>query len=1175
MVIRNSSLNKVAIALLLGIAGFLGNWFKLQLFFNVDFLFGSFFVMLTAARYGVVAALIAGVIAGSCSFLLWNHPWAVIIFTAEALFVSLLNRRQPGRLVILDTVYWLCVGMPLVWLFYYLVMGMDAEATLLVALKQSINGIFNALLATICIYCAQLFLPANGSKDRFIPLRKLIFTAMVTVSIVPCFIYLVHDIRGDVLNMEKDICRRVDSIAESSRDILRVWTTSNLQSAVALAQLVGDPNTALLDAMQPYTEALHLANPALLRLVVTDSRARSVSFSPLADSTGKSTLGIDYSDRSFIFQLRQLKKPLISDVELARVGPPVPRLAFVAPVLTDGTYRGYCAGIVSLNTLAEKLKILVRNRSTDVTVLDRTGRVVASSSERWQPMQRFSRPAASEERWLKDGVYHWIPAPGKNTSFMRRWKDSLFVKETKFSEETPWTIIAEGSPAPYLDQLNRKTIDDLLLLWGVILLSLAVSHVLSNGFVLTLQRLETISTQLPQTIATNMSLSWPESRIVELSNLVGNFRLMTTALADHFHKLQGLNEELEIRVEERTGELRESEERYRTIVSTANEGIWLVNKNFAITMVNQQLTGLLGYRPEEMIGRPLAQFICENELSDHGIRMRNRIQGLSEQYERHMRKRDGTEVCFLLSATPVIDGEKRFQGSFAMCTDITERKRMEKALQDANTLLQKTFTSLNEAIFLVQTGSRTILDCNATVEKMFGYTRDEIIGVNTSCLHISEEMSQRFGSEMLQAYEAKGHYETIFRMKRKDGTVFDSEHFVSPITDDTGAIVSHVCVVRDISDRKHAEEALLESEERFRSLFEGHSAVMLLIDPADGAILNANAAAATFYGYSRDGLCQMHIEQINCLPPDLVAAARRRFLSKEINRVFFPHRLSSGEIRTVETHSAPIQLRGQTVLFSIIHDVTEQMRAEKALHRLNVELEQRVSTRTADLERLNKELESFCYSISHEMRAPIARLEGFSRMMIESDPLSDPDTQAHCAKRIEVASQQLRAVIDSLLMMNRLSRAEMTLAPVNLSRMARQIVDELQEEVGMPTLNVTIAPDIVANGDRYLLEICLRNLLGNAVKFTAKAPDAVIEFGQMQQSGTNVYYVRDNGAGFDMTFASMLFKPFSRLHTHDEFKGSGIGLATVQRIIERHGGQIWAEASPGKGATFYFTLGNL
>jgi light-regulated signal transduction histidine kinase (bacteriophytochrome) len=302
---------------------------------------------------------------------------------------------------------------------------------------------------------------------------------------------------------------------------------------------------------------------------------------------------------------------------------------------------------------------------------------------------------------------------------------------------------------------------------------------------------------------------------------------------------------------------------------------------------------------------------------------------------------------------------------------------------------------------------------------------------------------------MKEAYAEKGYFETVFIMKRKDGTPFDSEHLVTPVIDDSGEIVRHVCVVRNISERKKFEEKI---------------------------------------------------------------------------------------------------------------------------KKLNNELECRVTERTAELERMNTELEGFCYAISHEFRAPIARMEGFASMLIEAAGLSGDEQILHCSNRIVAASNRLRTVIDSLLTMNRLSRADMTLLPVNLSEMSLQIVAELLEQNEGRAVTVTIAPDIIVQGDRYMLEICMRNLLGNALKYTSKTTDASIEFGKQRLEGVDTCFVRDNGVGFDMKFVKNLFVPFCRLHTEAEFEGTGVGLATVHRIIEKHGGRIWAEAEPDKGATFFFTL---
>ncbi len=256
----------------------------------------------------------------------------------------------------------------------------------------------------------------------------------------------------------------------------------------------------------------------------------------------------------------------------------------------------------------------------------------------------------------------------------------------------------------------------------------------------------------------------------------------------------------------------------------------------------------------------------------------------------------------------------------------------------------------------------------------------------------------------------------------------------------------------------------------------------------------------------------------------------------------------------------------------ISRDVTQQKRLSAQLAELNTELERRVQLRTLELERLNRDLESFCYSISHELRAPIARLDAFSRVIAECAAEGDFVEMVPVVARIGVSSRRLRMVVDALLQMHRLSRADLNREDVDLSGMAQQVVDELMEESGTDGPTVSIAPGVTVWGDCGMLRVCLRNLLGNAIKYTSGAPGAVVEFGRDDRREGRPCFVRDNGSGFDMTHADKLFEPFCRLHPEGEFEGDGLGLATVKRIIERHDGLVWAEAACGKGATFYFTL---
>jgi light-regulated signal transduction histidine kinase (bacteriophytochrome) len=248
-------------------------------------------------------------------------------------------------------------------------------------------------------------------------------------------------------------------------------------------------------------------------------------------------------------------------------------------------------------------------------------------------------------------------------------------------------------------------------------------------------------------------------------------------------------------------------------------------------------------------------------------------------------------------------------------------------------------------------------------------------------------------------------------------------------------------------------------------------------------------------------------------------------------------------------------------------------RAEQDARRLAAELEQRVRDRTARLEAANRELESFAYSVSHDLRAPLRGIDGFSQALLEDyhDKL-DAEGQDYL-RRVRAASQRMGRLIDDILQLSRLNRTDMKREEVDLSVIAARVIAELQ--AADPTrydMCVDITPGLAAAGDARLLEVVLVNLLGNAWKFTSKTEKARIEFGVTESHGKCVFFVRDNGVGFDMAYVDRLFGAFQRLHTEAEFPGTGIGLATVQRIIRRHGGEVWAEGAVGKGATFSFTL---
>lgn len=288
------------------------------------------------------------------------------------------------------------------------------------------------------------------------------------------------------------------------------------------------------------------------------------------------------------------------------------------------------------------------------------------------------------------------------------------------------------------------------------------------------------------------------------------------------------------------------------------------------------------------------------------------------------------------------------------------------------------------------------------------------------------------------------------------------------------------------------------------------------------------------------------------------------------------HRIltKDGRIKTIhsrwellcETGGRPVRV------FGTAQDITEQEEARAEIQRLNASLEQRVKERTAELTAANRELESFAYSISHDLRGPLRGIDGFSHMLREEYGGKIDEQGRGYIERVRKAVQRMGTLIDDILELSRVTRREMHRTQVDLSRLATELVEEISRARAGRRVNTVISPGCQATGDPQLLRLLLQNLLENAWKYTGWNPAAQVEFGCESAEGKPVYFVKDNGVGFDMQHTRHLFAPFQRLHTPEEFEGSGIGLATVARIVDRHGGRIWAESKPGKGTTFRFTL---
>lgn len=652
--------------------------------------------------------------------------------------------------------------------------------------------------------------------------------------------------------------------------------------------------------------------------------------------------------------------------------------------------------------------------------------------------------------------------------------------------------------------------------------------------------------------------------------------------------------ELALRRFEALKRLKNSEERYRTLFHSMSLGVTIRNREGRVLDLNPAAVRIFGLDAGELTGSRSVDHFDTFDPAGNPIppdRYPTAIIVRSgkpiEDYIMQVRERtSGRTRWHKINAYPLFKpGDPVPVQVISIFEDVTDKRITEQALLESERKYRLLAENAADVIWQLDIATMRMVYVSPSIFNLRGLTVEEALNENVEDSLdddgreiLRTELPRRLGKfQNGKTWDTTQSY--IIRQRRKNGSWTWVEMVTTVLGDESGKARYILGVSRSIDERIRHQQEIQAERQRYQALFEQVVDAVIVneysADGGPGPILEANPAACQMLGWSREELLGLNVLHLSHFPlkplsPDSPDPIVQQVLAGK--DAYFEHELlrRDGTAFPADIFTRLVNYNGRNAALSVIRDISARKKAEAEIQQLNADLERRVSERTSELEHALKELETFAYSVSHDLKTPLRAIDGFSQILLEdySNQL-DGQGRDHLT-RIRRATLRMGQLIDDLLAYSRLERRDLILGPVNLPRLVDQVLAEQNEEIARRGVDVRIdlqSPELIAEPQG--LTQCLRNLVDNALKFSAAQPQPVLEIGSRRVEDRIRLWVRDNGIGFDMRYHDQIFDIFKRLHRGEEYPGTGVGLAIVRKAMQRVGGSVWAESAPGQGATFF------